>query len=395
LFDTIMDVFGRKMSDKNFGPGHPAHRYPHPVSEELQTIQGARVLLVEDNEINQQVASELLEQAGMTITVAENGQKGVEAVQAAAYDLVFMDMQMPVMDGYTATKEIRLWEKTLPDEDAGTLLRVPVVAMTAHAMAGEKEKCLAAGMDDYLSKPIDQDKLYAILLKWIKPGNRDISTIRKKPASLDEYALPSELPGIDLADGLRRLGGNQKLYVKLLVDFANKYGTAMEAIAKFMKDGNIPGAERTAHTIKGAAGNLAAKGVHAAAHQLEAVITGKDTAEFDGCLSRLAREIQQMVDSVKTIAPLDGDRPSSPDACMDQAQVAPKLVELARLLAENNADADQCFETVRKSIDSSLFDEEMKGLETHIGNFDFTHALEALHKIAAAMNITLEGKENG
>ncbi len=396
MFDTIMEVFGREIRDENGRSSHLTRRYPPHVSEELKAIQGARVLLVEDNEINQQVASELLEQAGMVVTVAENGKKGVEAVQSFAYDLVFMDMQMPEMDGYTATREIRIWEETLPDVRSETCPRVPVVAMTAHAMVGEREKCIAAGMDDYLSKPIDQDKLYAMLLQWIKPGTRDISLIREKTVGRnDDVPLPQELPGIDMAAGLGRVGGNRKLYIKLLVDFANKYGSVAEEIAGLIKSGDLRTAERIAHTIKGTAGNLSATGIQAVAQELESVIAGKITGDYDVCLSRLARELQPIVDALKTIVQAGKEPPSSHDRCIDPAHVGPLLIELSRLLAENNADADKCFETIRENIDSSLFYKEMEELDAHIANFDFTNALNSLRRIAEAMNITLWGKENG
>jgi len=396
LFDTIMDVFGREIDDKNYRPGHLTHHYPHHVSDELKTIQGARVLLVEDNEINQQVASELLELAGMLVTVAENGKKGMEAVQAFAYDLVFMDMQMPVMDGYTATEQIRKWEKSLPEVSAGMPPRVPVVAMTAHAMVGEREKCIEAGMDDYLSKPIDQDKLYAILLKWIKPGDRDISSIREKPVGdKDDMTLPQELPGIDIHDGLGRVGGNRKLYIKLLVDFANKYGSVAEEIGGLIKAGDLPAAERFAHTVKGTAGNLSATGVQAAAQELEAVIVAKGAVDYELCLSRLARELQQIVDALKTIKQTGKDKPSSPVVCIDPSQIGLLLIKLSRLLAEADADAESCFETIKANIDSSRFHQELEELETQIANFDFTNALNPLRRIAMQMNISLEGKKNG
>ncbi|MBF0224312.1 MAG: response regulator [Desulfobacterales bacterium] len=142
------------------------------VLDELKNIYGSSILLVEDNKINQLVAKEILEQAGMIVTVAENGIKALEAIQASLFDIVFMDMQMPIMDGYTATREIRKWEDGLPNRGDGKRLRIPVVSMTANAMVGDREKCIEAGMDDYLSKPIAPDQLYTILIKWIKPGER-------------------------------------------------------------------------------------------------------------------------------------------------------------------------------------------------------------------------------
>ena len=396
MLDTIMGIFGRKAGDEYSAPDFPTRRYPSQVSQELKAIQGARVLVVEDNEINQQVASELLEQAGMVVVVAENGQKGLEAVQSFTYDLVFMDMQMPVMDGYTATKEIRKWEETLPDVRAGNRSGIPIVAMTAHAMVGEKEKCLAAGMNDYLSKPIDQDKLYALLLKWIKPGGRDVFRIREKPvANDDDVLLPCALPGIDLADGLKRLGGNRKLYLKLLKDFANKYGMVVKEIENAIQSGNLLAAKNIAHTVKGTAGNLSVTGAQQAALELEEAITKNDAENYKLCLSRLAGEMRIVGESLKKIDQFGKETPSSFGTMTDPAQMAPLFRELLHLLEESNADAEICFDAIRKSIDSSQFHQEMDELAARIADFDFTGALDSLNKIAGTMKMNLEEKDNG
>jgi CheY-like chemotaxis protein len=131
------------------------------TAERLQDIRGAWILLVEDNEINQQVARELLEGAGLPVAIATNGEEAVGAVKKKDFEAVLMDVQMPVMDGYQATREIRKDER---------LKGLPIIAMTAHAMTGDREKCLKAGMNDYVSKPIDPDELFFTLVKWIKPG---------------------------------------------------------------------------------------------------------------------------------------------------------------------------------------------------------------------------------
>ena len=163
---------------------------------ELQKIRGARVLLAEDNEINQQVAKEILEQAGLVVSIANNGKEAVEMVSAGNFEVVLMDIQMPVMGGFEATQEIRKDER---------FKDLPIIAMTAHAMAGDREKSLEAGMNDHVTKPIDPDQLLSALVKWIKPGKREMSEgeseslIGKKEV---KEILPSELPGISIASGL-------------------------------------------------------------------------------------------------------------------------------------------------------------------------------------------------
>jgi two-component system sensor histidine kinase/response regulator len=180
-------------------------------AESLEDIRGANVLLVEDNEINQQVAKEILEGAGLNVALAADGQEGFNAVKESNYDAVLMDVQMPVMDGYTATREIRKDDR---------FKELPIIAMTAHAMTGDEDKSLQAGMNGHVTKPIDPDQLFSTLQRWIKPSEKRVQD-QKLEVSVDqselaravpaEDELPESLLGFDLADGLRRLQGNKKL----------------------------------------------------------------------------------------------------------------------------------------------------------------------------------------
>ena len=196
----------------------------------LENIQGARLLLVEDNEINQQVAREILEGAGLNVSLANNGQEDVNAVKENEYDAILMDVQMPVMDGYTATREIRNWELGSGNAERGMRngerglkaegSNLPIIAMTAHAMAGDEEKSLEAGMNGHVTKPIDPDQLFATLKKLIKPREKHVQGQQPQifvedPEAVktmsDEETLPESLPGFDLAAGLERLKGNKRL----------------------------------------------------------------------------------------------------------------------------------------------------------------------------------------
>ncbi len=159
LLDTLLHIFSRDSAapvDTGAAPGRPTA---------MDTIRGASILLVEDNEINQQIAREILEQEGLTVTIAGDGKQGLEAVKQGRFDAVLMDVQMPVMDGYEATRAIREWER----ECSGTEHSIPIIAMTAHAMAGDHEKSVEAGMDDHVTKPINPEQLFAALVKWIRP----------------------------------------------------------------------------------------------------------------------------------------------------------------------------------------------------------------------------------
>ncbi len=245
---------------------------PKKLARRTEEFHGARVLLVEDNIINQRVASEILKNVGIRVETAANGEQAVERVRVTAYDTVLMDIQMPIMDGYEATRQI----KQLPDVEPP-----PIIAMTAHAMKGDREKCLDAGMDDYISKPIDSEKLIFVLSKWIpeknEPGAGTPTGVAK---ALPETAVGSDnqgtrgmaaddLPGINLQQGLQRLGQDMELYRLILFEFRQEYAGAAAKMQGFIDTDDREGAMRYAHTIKGMAGNLSAIGLADAALEIE------------------------------------------------------------------------------------------------------------------------------
>ncbi len=223
-----------------------------------------------------------------------------------------------------------------------------------------------------------------------------VSRIRENlVANDDDLLLPCALPGIDLADGLKRLGGNRKLYLSLLKDFTNKYGMVSQEIEKVIQTGNFLAARNIAHTVKGTAGNLSVTGVQQAALELEEAITDNDTNHYNLCLSRLAGEMHIVGESLKKIDQFGKETPSSFGTMTDPAQMAPLFRELLHLLEESNADAEICFDAIRKSIDSSRFHQEMDELAARIADFDFTGALDSLNKIAGTMKMNLGEKDNG
>jgi CheY-like chemotaxis protein len=301
LFDTIMQAFGEAVPETSL----IAKRHEQEA-EALEHIQGANVLLVEDNEINQQVAREILEGAGLKVNLANDGQEAVNAVKENEYDAVLMDVQMPVMDGYTATREIRKDER---------FKELPIIAMTAHAMAGDEDKSLESGMNGHVTKPIDPDQLFATLQKWIKPSEKRVHVQQPEvPVEQSESdktvpvedELPESLPGFDLDAGLARLMGNKRLYRKLLVDFGSKYtGTAGE-IRKAMDTKDFEQAHSLVHNLKGLAGNLEAKDLQAAAVSLEKTVkgVGKKTPpikELKLKFSGLENALNQALEAVQTL----------------------------------------------------------------------------------------------
>ena len=250
LFDAVLSAFGKQSSVS----GHEEKDSLLPVG--FDEIRGARILLVEDNEINQQVARELLEQEGLRVEIAENGRIGVEKALAGRFDIVLMDLQMPVLDGYQATREIRK-ERSSAD--------LPIVAMTADAMAGVAERVFEAGMDDFVTKPIEPKALFQTLMERIDPIRIERSegeAIFVSPASEDPEKLEAlvellrKADGLDVDDGLYRVGGNRSVYLKLINTFVEKNRDFGHRIREALKRKDRVDAERIAHTLKGVAGNL-------------------------------------------------------------------------------------------------------------------------------------------
>jgi signal transduction histidine kinase/DNA-binding response OmpR family regulator len=300
LFDTIIQALGEAVPETS----RIAQRREQET-EAFESILGAYVLLVEDNEINQQVAKEILEGAGLNVKVAADGQEGVIAVKESNYDVVLMDVQMPVMDGYTATREIRK-DKQFKD--------LPIIAMTAHAMAGDEDKSLEAGMNGHVTKPIDPDQLFAILQKWIRPSDKRVQV--KQPEtpieppesdkSAREEALPETLPGFDLTDGLKRLQGNKTLYRKLLLNFATDYNAVANEIGEALVAKDFKRSHSLVHNLKGLAGNLAATELQAAAMRLEKLVKSVDkkapsSEQLDLRLSELENALTRALESVQSL----------------------------------------------------------------------------------------------
>ena len=290
LFDAIMGAF-----DKEVPVRERAAAARVSTEEELRKIRGARVLLVEDNEINQQVAQEMLEKAGLVVSIAGNGKEAVEKVKTETYDAVLMDIQMPVMGGFEATLEIR---------KHGRFKDLPIIAMTAHAMAGDREKSLEAGMNDHVTKPIDPEELFSALVRWIKPGARKISEDRcgfVTPADKEEDILPSELPGISITSGLSRVGGNKPLYAKLLCKFREGQQNAVPEIRAALRSGDVETAGRLAHTVKGVSGNLGAESLYRAAAELEKAIK-EGGKSIDPPLTQFGSQLKIVMEGIKILA---------------------------------------------------------------------------------------------
>lgn len=332
MFDTLMQAL-TKDTPREFAP----FKHKDQALEVLKGLEGARVLIVEDNEINQQVAMEILASAGMVVSLASNGQEALDALQANRYDALLMDVQMPVMDGYTATRIIRRDMR---------FKALPIIAMTAHAMAGDQEKSAAAGMNDHITKPIDPEQLYAVLARWISASPAPAEEARvtettaldaagnapgeSAPTSAEALPFPDALEGFDLLDGLQRLQGNKALYRKLLAGFAARYGQAARDVRQALDAGDYRKAHAMIHDIKGLAGNLAALPLQDAGSDLEKLIKRVDEKnppppdDLKKAFAAFETRMDQALQSAKSLESLTAD-PSPEPPVESLAELPPDL----------------------------------------------------------------------
>lgn len=369
LFDTIVNQGATEHEEATEEP---------PTASEIETrlasIAGARVLLVEDNDMNQQMATELLGSVGLDVELAENGRIAVEKVQAQAFDIVLMDMQMPEMDGITATREIRKQPQ---------YAELPIVAMTANAMEGDREKCLAAGMQDHVAKPIDPDTLWRALLRWIKPrAGLPAGTPTASSPDAREKAewTPPTIVGIDTAQGLKRAVGKGSLYLAMLRKFLDGQAAVPEQLKSALDADDWPLAERLAHTLKGTAGNIGASAIQEAAAKLEAAIAAHtDRQEIDASLADLKRPLDETIAALRAALPAEA---SVNAAATDPAEVRQQIARLAELLADDDAEASELL-VAHANLFQAAFGKDYASIADAIARFDFEKALAALHAARA------------
>jgi PAS domain S-box-containing protein len=373
LYNTLVDLFGvAEIEDQRF------HEKKHDGTVLVAT--GIRVLLVEDNEVNQQVARELLESAGAIVTVANHGGEAVKLLtdgdQALEFDVAFMDLQMPEMDGFTATKLLRRDPR---------LQKFPIIAMTAHALVEERQRCLDAGMSDHVSKPIDPDNLLSTLMRWAKPRPKQVldSQASFRPIKASEEVVLPEIAGINLADGLKRVAGNRQLYRDLLGQFAAKQGNAAAQISTALESGDHAGAERIAHTVKGVAGNIGITGVQSVAQKLEkALCDGEINAS--ALLVEFASVMCTQVDAIeKALFDSSAARPVEVRTWpFNREASAGAIARLKILLEVSDGEADESFRSLQEALAGAIEKPYLDSLNASINDFDFGAALVKLDEIA-------------
>lgn len=377
LFNAIMDVFGRKA----YGKERIKKRITTQASIYKKRLKGVRILVAEDNLTNQEIAKAILAGAGIVVEIANNGEEAVEAVKKGHFDAVLMDIQMPRMDGYEATKAIR------QDPEVKS---IPIIAMTAHAMKGDEEMCLNSGMDAYLSKPIRQDRLFSTLFKAIKPEEKQKRPdIKPKPLRQDKDAddrtvktdvLPPKLPGINIQNALNALKIDSDVFKRILVGFLQNNKDAISNIRDAFVIRDWESLTHMSHSLKGSAGNIGAEELHEAALNLEtASKKGEKYPPDSELVDKMETALNQVLESLQSliktrkIGPLYGKEKK-----VDIEQLKPILKQLAEALdhADPMAVAKH-MDTVKKHLDISI----LKDLENQISGYDYDEAFKTLKRI--------------
>ncbi|MEZ9891935.1 PAS domain S-box protein [Vibrio lentus] len=377
LLDTIQRVMGGERT------AEAQSRSPNLDTSLTQTIVGAEILLVEDNEINQQIALELLELAGLTVTVANNGKIAVELIENKEFNAVLMDIQMPVMDGYTATRLIR---------ENGKNRDLPIIAMTANAMSGDKEKCLAAGMNDHLPKPINPQDVYNTLTQWVTPTGKVLVVNKDVLEGSHESAL--NLPEFNVEAALARMGGRVKTYREALSKVAVTEADAVVRMRSAIDKEDYQSAVLSAHTLKGVAATLGVEFVVPPAEKLELLFNERienGTELTPDVLEDLFEQCEVML--TQMISTIQHDQHTQNDIEEHYQQSAKPELDNSTLLAhliEIKAQIDNFDSTVVDAVDSllefelaSVTYEALEEIREAVNQYDFDLGEEQIDKLIA------------
>ena len=381
LFDTLMESFrlgGKPWADGQSAPRSVTH-YPN--------LAGMRLLLVEDNQINQEVASELLALSSATVDIAANGQLALEALERQAYNLVLMDLQMPVMDGLEATRAIRKrgWDA------------LPVIAMTASVLSEDRSKCLVAGMNDFVAKPIEVEELFGVLRRWLKPLQEDARAC--SPAESETQPGP---PAWALAarlcwqQALERMGGDWELYAQLMLKFRQYHADAGKAIRDALGAGSLEQVAALAHSLKGVGGNIGAMDLYAASVALEQALALQDATAVDEAARQALARLEGALDEILTAtvglaaedeagALMDESLPEESWEALDE-----QLADLGRLVEDWDAAAMDVFRDIRDRM-GKTHGPLLKKLEQQLGQYDFAAASATLDTLTAVLNKNRKG----
>jgi PAS domain S-box-containing protein len=380
LFDHILEAFSQAAAGLESSAAAAEKVGKKPLS-------GARVLVAEDNLINQQVAREILEGFGLEVEIASSGLKVLEllkqnelrpAASGLPFDAILMDLQMPEMDGFETTQAIRNELK---------YTRLPIIAMTAHALLAKRQDCLAAGMNDYVPKPVNPEDLLNTLIHWIKPTEGELSSQERPKPSLEQSVIV--IPGVDVEEGIMRLGGNAASYYNLLNWFKVEWDGVFEKLRSTLKENNLREARRLAHSLRGSAATMSMPEVSVLAGELEQALLEERQTEYPARIEVLAGALEPILDHISKLS-LEPEAAPKVIQPMDKQQLVLNLRQLAGLLRENDMEAEKVLNTLQEYVHEPALEESLKQIRTQFEQFNFRAARASLKSLAETLSITIE-----
>ena len=358
LFQFFIPLIPSTSTEDLYQPSEKVKNKPFVQNREstLESLKGARVLLVEDNEINQQIAQELLQQAGLNVNIANHGQQAIEMLKQTPFDLVLMDIQMPIMDGIKATQEIRRHER---------FNNLPIIAMTAHAMHSDRERSLKAGMNDHINKPIDIDTLYSTLIRWI----------------------PHRHLKIDLSAGLDRVGGKWPLYQHILERFVESHENSIHTIKTALSQKDEIQTHHLIHTLKGVSANIGAMVLSDSAKVLEDAIEQK--IDTTSSLIHLSSELDHLLIILKEILPQKEHKIQKTEAVInteiDLESIQKRLKNIHDLLDTEFNQAKANLLILAPLLHSTPFETHFKTIQRLVEDYETEEAQENIQQLLMDM----------
>ncbi len=346
-------------------------------------LHKAKILVVEDNKLNQEVIEELIKTIGGITTLVNNGKEAVETLKVSQFDCILMDIQMPGLNGYETTELIR---------KNGLCQKTPIIALTANIMEGDREKCLACGMNDYISKPLDIKKLYLVISKQIQVQNEAKLTL---PGQLKSSSSHSSQPELETKAAIKRVGNNHKLYQRLLTRFIQHYSGYITEINDAFDENNLEAAENMLHSLKGVAGNIGATELYNKINDLEVALKTKSESYIpykEALTDAFERLLVSIRIAIKENKIVESSLPVQ--LRIQETQAAPLLAKIAELLENYDTEVRDHVEKLKGVVTTGKVLKELIVFEKKVAEYNFEEALVYLYKMAEGLNISLVKVEN-